>query len=103
VAYAADDPEPAAYSLILTHAQRRAARLYNLAVAPAHRGRGLAGQLIKDCEAAVRASRITLDARLDNDTAIALYERLGFRETARRSAYYQDGMDALVMTKTLSL
>ena len=102
VAHHTEDLELVAYSLILTHAQRRAERLYSLAVATSHRGRGLAGQLIQDCEARSRASSLSLDVRFDNDTAIALYERLGFRETGRRSSYYQDGMDALVMTKTLT-
>lgn len=103
VAHRAKELDLAAYSLILTHAQRRAERVYSLAVAPADRGRGLAALLLQDCEAESRASSLYLEVRFDNDAAIALYERLGFRETARRGSYYQDGMDALVMTKKINL
>lgn len=44
--------------------------------------------------------RVGLEVRVDNDAAIALYERFGFRKVAVRKRYYQpSGMDALVMVK----
>ncbi|WP_373299086.1 GNAT family N-acetyltransferase [Algimonas arctica] len=102
VAVDAEHSDIAAYILMLSHAQRRDDRLYSLAVAPTHRGRGLAGQLLQECERLSHAPNLYLEVRTDNDTAIALYQRLGFRETARRKSYYQDGMDALVMIKSKS-
>ena len=102
VAVDAENSDIAAYILMLSHAQRRDDRLYSLAVAPAYRGRGLAGQLLQECERLSPAPNLYLEVRTDNDTAIALYRRLGFRETARRKSYYQDGMDALVMIKSKS-
>ncbi len=42
--------------------------------------------------------RATLEVRVSNTTAIALYQKFGFREAGRRRRYYQDtGEDALVM------
>ncbi|MDX2243044.1 MAG: ribosomal protein S18-alanine N-acetyltransferase [Leptolyngbyaceae cyanobacterium bins.302] len=42
--------------------------------------------------------RATLEVRVSNTAAIALYEKFGFREAGRRKRYYQDtGEDALVM------
>ena len=42
--------------------------------------------------------RVGLEVRVDNDAAIALYERHGFKGIAVRKRYYQpSGTDALVM------
>jgi len=42
--------------------------------------------------------RATLEVRVSNTTAIALYQKFGFREAGHRKRYYQDtGEDALVM------
>jgi ribosomal protein S18 acetylase RimI-like enzyme len=42
----------------------------------------------------------TLEVRVSNTTAIALYERLGFQATGVRRGYYTDNReDALVMWK----
>ena len=40
---------------------------------------------------------ITLEVRVSNDSAIALYESLGFIKVAKRKQYYQDGEDAHLM------
>ena len=52
-----------------------------LAVAPAHRRGGLGRALMAEAERVLRAAgcpKINLQVRLENKTAIAFYERLGF-------------------------
>lgn len=42
--------------------------------------------------------QITLEVHEHNTPAISLYQKCGFKQVRRRSAYYKDGADALVMT-----
>jgi len=74
-----------------------------LAVDPAYRRRGVATRLMQGviAEAARRgAMRATLEVRASNRAARLLYERLGFRVTATRRAYYtQPDEDALILWK----
>ena len=41
--------------------------------------------------------KIQLEVRRSNQAAIALYENIGFKVVGVRSAYYQDGEDAMLM------
>jgi ribosomal-protein-alanine N-acetyltransferase len=72
-----------------------------VAVAPAHRRQGLATRLLQHVlsEAAARGvTRATLEVRASNEAALRLYERLGFKVTARRPGYYtQPDEDALIL------
>ena len=74
-----------------------------IGVAPAAQGTGLGTRLLTALlEEAERRKqhRVLLEVRADNDRAIALYERFGFRRTGVRKSYYQpSGADALVMTR----
>jgi [ribosomal protein S18]-alanine N-acetyltransferase len=74
-----------------------------VAVDAVHRRRGMATRLIQHVmlEAARRgAVRATLEVRASNEPARLLYERLGFRVTARRQRYYsQPEEDALILWK----
>ena len=72
-----------------------------LAVAPEFRRRGYATALLQavmreaETEGAVKA---TLEVRASNAAALALYERLGFRISARRPGYYTNPQeDALIL------
>jgi [ribosomal protein S18]-alanine N-acetyltransferase len=72
-----------------------------LAVAPEFRRRGFATALLQavmaeaEREGAVKA---TLEVRASNTPALALYERLGFRISARRPGYYTNPQeDALIL------
>jgi ribosomal-protein-alanine N-acetyltransferase len=80
-------------------------QLHDVAVAPAHRGRGIARQLMESMLAEGRrhqAARAFLEVRVGNASAIALYERLGFARIGKRRAYYRDNdEDALVMALDL--
>jgi len=73
--------------------------LMNVAVAPERRRRGVARQLIsKLVEEGGGELPFTLEVRVSNRPAIAMYERLGFRSAGVRPRYYQDnGEDALIM------
>lgn len=79
--------------------------LINVAVLPDFRRRGVAQALLDhvlDGSAGVRASVMTLEVRVTNAAAIALYRRNGFIDIALRPRYYPDtGEDALIMLKTL--
>lgn len=73
--------------------------LMNVAVAPEHRRAGIARRLIsKLVEEGGGRLPFTLEVRVSNQPAIAMYERLGFRSAGVRPRYYQDsGEDALIM------
>lgn len=78
------------------------AQLGNLAVAEAHRRRGLGRRLVLTALEAVRDSDsgdyLMLEVRESNDAGIQLYQGLGFRLLGRRRDYYRSPPeDALVM------
>ena len=76
--------------------------LGNRAVAPEHRRGGVARALVEDLLAGARergARSITLEVRVSNFAAQALYRAHGFRLAGLRRGYYRDtGEDALLMT-----
>ncbi len=73
--------------------------LMNVAVDPERRRRGIAVQMIERMlREAGREERYTLEVRVSNHGAIAMYERLGFKRAGRRRRYYSDnGEDAMIM------
>ena len=73
--------------------------LMNVAVDPDCRRRGIAGLMIEGMlDEAGRDGRFTLEVRVSNHGAIAMYERIGFKRAGRRRRYYSDnGEDALIM------
>ncbi len=77
--------------------------IMNIAVAPEYRRRGIATRLLDalfTTTAGDARRGYTLEVRVSNTTAIALYERLGFQATGVRRGYYTDNReDALIMWK----
>jgi len=78
------------------------AHLVTIAVAPAHRGKGLGELLLVsmiDLACILGASRMTLEVRVSNHVAQSLYRKYGFKNEGVRRRYYSDnGEDALIMT-----
>jgi len=78
----------------------------DLAVDSSRRRLGVARALLRHLADGARlrgCRRATLEVRLGNASARALYEGLGFRVVGRRPGYYADtGEDALLLTATLS-
>ena len=74
----------------------------NVAVAPAHRRRGVARALIGQLERRCRALSLrfmTLEVRSGNLPAITLYENCGFQRVGLRKNYYQSPCeDAILMS-----
>jgi ribosomal-protein-alanine N-acetyltransferase len=81
------------------------AQIESLAVSPSWQRRGIASRLCKDLFgwAHARGARQTsLEVRVSNTAARALYKSLGFEEVAVRRGYYRDPEeDAFVMTRKL--
>ncbi|TMM02622.1 MAG: ribosomal-protein-alanine N-acetyltransferase [Actinobacteria bacterium] len=75
----------------------------NVAVAAEHRRHGIATMLLERLfEATAGRGRrgYTLEVRVSNAGAVALYERLGFKPRGVRRGYYTDNReDALIMWK----
>lgn len=76
------------------------AEILDVAVRQSLRGLGIGRLLVQSALAAAQergAVVVALEVRVGNREAIALYRRLGFRETGRRKGYYDNGEDAIVM------
>lgn len=79
------------------------AHVTNIAVLPAYRRKGCGSMLLAHMILDARkngADTMTLEVRISNHAARALYERYGFCQTGLRPGYYSDNReDALIMTK----
>lgn len=94
-----DPPHPVAIGC--SWAILEEAHITLLGVDPGYRRLGLGQWLLcallrQGCQRGLE--RATLEVRISNQSAIALYQKLGFREAGRRRRYYQDtGEDALIL------
>jgi [ribosomal protein S18]-alanine N-acetyltransferase len=78
--------------------------LHRIGVAAPHRRHGLGALLLEAVLAEASVSgcdRILLEVEDGNAPALALYDRFGFVEIARREAYYGPGRAALVLERAL--
>ena len=69
-------------------------------VHPAQQRRGIGRQLLRQITRVARGD-IFLEVAADNTAALALYKKLGFRETGRRAGYYKraySAVDAVLFT-----
>ena len=75
--------------------------LLTIAVQRTHRNRGLGRALLNSLCSTKGASVVFLEIRASNAPARALYHSAGFKQVGRRTSYYRDGADALLMRKAL--
>ncbi len=72
----------------------------NIAVKRALRKRGLGSMLVEALKKVAKEAGITsmtLEVRQSNASAIALYEKAGFKSVGIRPKYYPDGENAVIM------
>lgn len=92
------------YGLVLKRKGTRLARLYSLAVAKIARGKGVAQLLLdklENCAAQNERHYMRLEVAKNNSSAIALYEKCGYRIFGEYIDYYDDHTDALRMHKRI--
>lgn len=92
------------YAMLLFRKGTALVRLYSLAVSPDYANRGLGRHLLKAAEqTAFDKGRVylRLEVREDNEKAITLYRRCGYRPIGRYLNYYEDHAPALRFEKTL--
>jgi ribosomal-protein-alanine N-acetyltransferase len=80
------------------------AQIANIAVAKEYQKMGY-GQILMDemtrRSIAAECENITLEVRVSNSPAIALYEKNGFIKAAVRKGYYDNGEDAWLMIRPI--
>ena len=80
------------------------ATIAQIAIDPAyqrqHLGSLLMEEIIKDAKAK-KVRTITLEVRKNNEKAVNLYQKYGFKTTLTKEKYYSNGDDALYMMKEL--
>ena len=80
------------------------ATICQICVNPLFRRKGLGSmmidELVSDCKAN-RVRNITLEVRENNDAAIKLYEKNGFKKSLVKEAYYTNGDNAVYMIREL--
>lgn len=92
------------YALVSFRRRSSVARLYSIACvkdAPSGCGRRLLAAAER-AAAAAGATALRLEVRDDNDRAIALYRKNGYREIGRYEDYYEDGEAAQRFEKSLA-
>jgi len=80
------------------------AHLALLALHPNYRKQGLAARLmawLEKCADTAGIERIVVEARSDNPTAIAFYQKQGYVQLAKVAGYYRGVIDAVRMEKNL--
>lgn len=104
----AGNPRAGAAGFVLARSMAGEAEIITIAVARAHRRRGL-GRLLMEAVLrdlhAIRAEALFLEVDEKNAAAVALYRKLGFREVGKRAGYYRSAggaaSNALVMRRDL--
>jgi ribosomal protein S18 acetylase RimI-like enzyme len=69
-----------------------------------HRRQGFATALLREAERRLAADgvrEVALETATDNETAIAFWQKHGYRSVGVREGYYPGGRDAFSMTKRL--
>lgn len=84
--------------------EQNAAHITTIGIAPEHRRRGLAFDLLNHMESALKKREIgtsMLEVRVSNVAAQQLYKRCGYTIVQRINKYYANGEDCFLMMKSL--
>ena len=77
--------------------EQHAVCLMTLAVRPEFRNRGVGSALLRTMEKAFGDADVYLHVDTENENAVRLYRKAGYKETGRIPSYYMNGHDAIIM------
>jgi ribosomal-protein-alanine N-acetyltransferase len=80
--------------------------ILSIAVHPKNRNKGVAVLLMKFLESKCKEksfNKLTLEVKVGNRPAIAVYRKLGFVEIGIKIGFYVDGTNAIIMEKKLKI
>ncbi len=80
------------------------ATINKIAIMPIYQNRGIGKTLLNDAIERMKMAHVThlnLEVRVSNLVAQKLYTHFGFTALLRKPAYYQDGEDAILMSRSL--
>ena len=103
---AEEDGQMVAFAIVGwgTNSRQGGGYLQTVEVLSDYRGRGVAAKLIALAETSARlanAQEMWLHVDVENDAAIRLYEKCGYRRRGRKEHFYARGRSALVYGKPL--
>ena len=75
--------------------------ILTLGVLPDWRRKGIAGDLLGQCEQLMGMPRVKLTVRRNNMSAMQLYHKMGYEQVDIWSRYYHNGEDGLVLEKVI--
>jgi [ribosomal protein S18]-alanine N-acetyltransferase len=90
---------------LVTAHENAVGSIVTIDVLPAYRRQGVATLLLQESErrlAAAGVGTIELETATDNASAIAFWQKHGYRKRGIQKEYYPDGRDAYSMTKALA-
>jgi len=93
------------YAAVMVAAPGVEADVLTVGVLPEHRKSGIGTAFMAQLESWAiekESNAMMLEVGIDNASAIALYESLGYSRISIRKNYYGTGLDALVMRKDFS-
>jgi ribosomal protein S18 acetylase RimI-like enzyme len=93
------------YITLLFRSSTTVARIYSIATHNEHMGQGVAAALLRAAERAATACAcitMRLEIRKDNAASRRLFQSRSYRIFGEYSDYYEDGMDAFRLQKTLT-
>ncbi|MFW5808559.1 MAG: GNAT family N-acetyltransferase, partial [Spirochaetota bacterium] len=89
---------------MVVHLHKKSVRLFSICVLPEHRGKGTGDAMLSHLEQYALANsftRITLEAKSDDERLLAWYQNAGFVRSVLLSDYYAAGIDAVRMFRTV--
>ena len=84
---------------ILCHFIQNELHINNLAVAKSERRKGFGKDLLVQTSEQLNPESMYLEVDVQNEAAIKMYEKMGFRSFYTRKNYYENGSDALIMIR----
>jgi ribosomal protein S18 acetylase RimI-like enzyme len=99
------DAQVRGYITLLFRVDVSLARVYSIATAPQWLGRGVGAGLLHAAEEQALAhscATLRLEIRKDNQASLRLFSRRGYQVFGEHLGYYEDGMDATRLEKSLT-